>query len=229
MIIQEFKIKDLNLHYFIGINQIRIDLKKFCETNKISDEKKAENLIFNKIEVLQNKFLNSTVQLINNNYILNQNHIFTAGYYLQKAFLQNLNISNKRNIEIFLYLSTSRQISKGIAAFGITDIDLKKSNVISCIISFVNNLKEINNNILQILNAYQVDITINDQSIQKFKDIQKFYEISNKQLASALRSYGIHKFNEKQLVHNLNIVYMALHDLICEKMALLNIEKLKID
>lgn len=229
MIVKEFKIKDLNLHYFVGINQIRIDLKKFLEINKITDEKKAEDLIFDKIEAIQNKFLNSTIQLIKSKYILNQDHIFTAGYYLQKAFLQNLNISNKRNIEIFLYLSTNRQISKGIDAFGITDIDLKKNNLISCIISSVNNLKEINNNILLNLNAYEIDITINDQSVEKFNMIQNFYEISNKQLSSILKSYGVHNFNEKQLDYVLNVMYMALHDLLCEKMALLNTEKLKVD
>jgi tRNA threonylcarbamoyladenosine modification (KEOPS) complex Cgi121 subunit len=229
MIIKEFKIKDLNLHYFIGINQIRINFKKFLEINKITDENKAEDLIFNKIEAIQNKFLNSTIQLIKSKYILNQDHIFTAGYFLQKAFLQNLNISNKRNIEIFLYLSTNRQISKGIDAFGITNIDLNKNNLISCIISSVNNLKEINNNILLNLNAYEVNITINYQTVEKFHLIQNFYENSNKQLSSSFKSYGVHTFNEKHLDYNLNAMYMALYDLLCEKMALLNTEKLKAD
>ncbi|MFX0042658.1 MAG: KEOPS complex subunit Cgi121 [Candidatus Hodarchaeota archaeon] len=229
MIVKEFNIKDLNLHYYIGINQIRIDLKKFLEINKIIDENKAEDLIFNKIETIQNKFLGSTIQLIKREYILNQDHIFTAGYFLQKAFLQKLNISNKRNIEIFLYLSTNRQISKGLDAFGITDIDLKKNDLISCIISSENNLKDINNSILLNLNAYEMDITINDQSVEKFNTIQNFYEISNKQLSSILKSYGIPASNEKQLDYSLNSMYMALYDLLCEKMALLNTEKLKTD
>jgi hypothetical protein len=74
-----------------------------------------------------------------------------------------------------------------------------------------------------------MDITINDQSFEKFNTIQNFYEISNKQLSSVLKSYGIHISNEKQLDYSLNSMYMALYDLLCEKMALLNTEKLKTD
>ena len=31
MIVKEFNIEDLNLHYFIGINQIEIDIRKILE------------------------------------------------------------------------------------------------------------------------------------------------------------------------------------------------------
>ncbi|MFX1409933.1 MAG: KEOPS complex subunit Cgi121 [Promethearchaeota archaeon] len=228
MIVKEFKIEDLKLHYFIGINQIEIDIRKILEVNNITDQKELPDLIFSKIETLQNNFSNVIIQITNNKYILNQDHIFTAGYYLQKAFLQNLNISNKRNIEFILYLSANRQISKGFEAFGITDIDLKKHNLITCIISPINNIGEINRKILLSLNAYEIDITINDQSIEKFNRIKEFYEISENQIASVLKSYGIYKINEEHLYNNLNAKFLAVHDLLCEKMALLNIERAKI-
>ncbi|MFX1315663.1 MAG: KEOPS complex subunit Cgi121 [Promethearchaeota archaeon] len=228
MIIKEFQIEDLNLHYFIGINQIEIDLNKILELNNITDQKELPDLIFTKIETLQNNFSNVIIQIINNKYILNQDHIFTAGYYLQKAFLQNLNISNKRNIEFMLYLSANRQISKGFEAFGITDIVLEKRNLITCIISPINNIDEINRNILLNLNAYEIDITINNQSIEKFNRIKRFYEISENQIASVLKSYGIYKINEEQLYDNLNALFLAVHDLLCEKMALLNLERAKV-
>ena len=140
MILKEFKIHDLNLQYFVGISQIKIDLNRVTDTYKIEPEEKALTLFFEIISNLQDKYANSVVQFIKSKYILNADHIFTACYYLEKAFRQNNNLSNKKNIEILLYLAANRQISKSIEGFGIDYSDLKDQKLISCIVSPKNNV-----------------------------------------------------------------------------------------
>ncbi|MFX1504074.1 MAG: hypothetical protein ACFFDH_24150, partial [Promethearchaeota archaeon] len=67
-------------------------------------------------------------------------------------------------------------------------------------------------------------ITINDQSNNKINLIKNFFEISDNQLNTVQRSYGIKPNNSKI---SLNSIVLALYDLICEKMALLYVEKTK--
>ena len=224
MITREFSIKDLNLHYYIGINQIRIHFDKIIDFNNIVNEDKALNEFFSMIEEIQNKNENSVIQFIKDKYILNQDHIFTACYYLEKAFLQNVNISNKKNIELLLYLATNRQINKSIEDFGINYSDLNKNKLIYCIISPQNNLSNVRVELSNILGAEEVELTINDQTIDKINNIKNYFEVSDNQINSVLKSYGI-------IAHNsdlgLNFVVSALYDLICEKMALLYVEKAK--
>ena len=125
MIVRNFYIEAMELRYFIGINQIKFDLNQFLKANSIDDEEEALNYVFNIIEELQEKNKESTIQFISDKYVLNQDHIFIACYYMQKAFFHKTHISNKKNIELLLYLSTSRQISKGFESFGIDYYDLK--------------------------------------------------------------------------------------------------------
>ncbi|UCD01315.1 MAG: hypothetical protein JSV23_10605 [Promethearchaeota archaeon] len=224
MIVKEFNIDELNLTYFVGINQIKMTSNRFLD---FYGKDKKENILdqfFKIIEELQNKNENSVIQFIKDKYILNQDHIFTACYYLQKAFQQKSNISNKKNIELLLYLATNRQISKSIEAFGIDYPDLNKKCLTLCIISPINNLNNINNELLRILDAEDIELKINNQSHAKFNSIKEFFEISENQLLPILRSYNI---NTKRSELSLNFMFLALYDLICEKMALLSLEKNK--
>ena len=164
MIVKEFNIQDLNLHYYVGIYQIKINLDRFIATDKIDNKEKILNQFFNIIKEIQDKYENSVVQFIKDKYILNQDHIFTACYYLEKAFLQNKNISNKKNIELLLYLATNRQINKSIKGFGIDYSDLNKDKLTYCIISPQNNLNNIYVNLSSVLLAEEEELTINDQS-----------------------------------------------------------------
>ncbi|MFX1302724.1 MAG: KEOPS complex subunit Cgi121 [Promethearchaeota archaeon] len=226
MIIRKFNIEELNLDYFVGINQIKMDLEKFLDFSKTDNKGDILNHFFNVIEEIQNKNENSVIQFFKDIYILNQDHIFTACYYLQKAFLRKYNISNKKNIELLLYLTTNRQINKSIEAFGIDYSDLIKNNLTFCIISPVNNLNSINNNVIRMLNAEEIEFTINNQSRAKFNSIKEFFNISENQLLPILRSYGI-KIKKAKI--DLSSMFSALYDLICEKMALLSLEKIKIE
>ncbi|KKL44832.1 hypothetical protein LCGC14_2361720, partial [marine sediment metagenome] len=138
------------------------------------------------------------------------------------VFYYNLNISNKKKIELLLYLSTNRQISRSIYAFGINPSDISSGNLLYCIISPINNLNKINNELLKVLKADETELSINIQSNEKFNLIREYFEISEQQIACILNSYGIDK---NSLDSNLRSKISALYDLICERMALLNIEK----
>ena len=224
MIVNEFKIQDLNLHYFVGINQIKLSLNKIIDTNKINKKEEILNQFFNIIYEIQDRYENSMIQFIKDKYLLNKEHIFTACYYSEKAFLQNNTISNKKNIEVLVYLATKRQINKSIESFGIEFSDLIKNKLTFCIISPINNLDSINTTLLSALSAEEEEITLNLQSNSKINEIKRFFKISNNQIDCALNSYGIVPRNSE-----LNLKYLALvvYDLICEKMAILYVERAK--
>lgn len=224
MIVREFIIKDLNLHFYAGINQIKIQFDNFTDFNNVEDDEKALNQFFSIIEEIQNKYENSVIQFMKDKYILNQDHIFIACYYLEKAFLQDVNISNKKNIEFLLYLAANRQIDKSIEDFGINYSDLNKNKLNYCIVSPRNNLSNIRVELSNVLNAEEEEMTINNQSNSKINLIQNYFKISDNQLNSALKSYGISARNSDL---GLNFIVSALYDLICEKMALLHVEKAK--
>ncbi len=214
MIIKEFDIPDLKLNYFVGINQI-----------KLMDKKYDLNQIFDLIESLQKSYEGSLVQFFNDKYVLNQDHVFTACYYVQKAFLNNSNISNKKNIEFFLYLATNRQINPSIKNFGLNEMH---NELNFCIISPKNNISEINNAIKNSLGNAEKKITLNDKSIEKYNKIKEYFKISENQLRVVLNSYSSTNFNNSQIDGNLDNLYISMHDLICEKMALLSLEKIKV-
>lgn len=214
----------MGINYFVGISQIKFDEIQFLKTNNINNEETALEYLFDMIEELQNKNKDSIIQFVKDDYLLNQDHMFLACYYMQKAFLQKTSISHKKNIELLLYLSTHRQISKSIKAFGIDENDLKEGRLTVCITSPFNNLEEVHNEILQILNATELELTINDIKIEKINKIIKNYNISNEQIESVLKSYGIQEINTQKSNINLEDLTLAIFDIICEKMALLSLE-----
>jgi tRNA threonylcarbamoyladenosine modification (KEOPS) complex Cgi121 subunit len=148
-----------------------------------------------------------------------------ACYNLQRAFHQDINISNKKKIEVFLYLAANRQISKSIEAFGIEYYDLNKESSTFCIISPNDNLNSINDELLQVLKANEIKLTLNDQKINKFDKIKEFFSITEDQIKIILNSYGIQGKKEEI---SLNYKYSAVNELICEKMALLSLEQVKV-
>ena len=224
MIIKYFNINEINLKYFVGINQIKINSGKLLDLYDIDNQEEALNQFFSIINKVQNNNENSVIQFIKDKYILNQDHVFTACYYLLKAFQQNINISNKKNIEFLLYLAANRQINKSIEAIGIDYSQLIHNKLTLCIISPFENINSICDEILTILNAVEMELTINNQSQTKFNLIKEFFRITDNQINSVLRSYG----NEmKKSETKLTSLFSALFDLICERMALLNAEKKK--
>lgn len=216
MIEKKFSIPDLDLNYFVGLNQIKLNNKKF-ELNQLLEL----------IEELQTSYMDSIIQFFNDKYIIDQGHVFTACYYVQKAFLYNINISNKANIELFLYLAANRQITLSIEAFGVSDIDLEKHTLSFCIISPNENIIEINETLIKNLEADEVYFTLNEKTIEKFNRIKNYFEINDNQIMSVLNSYGLRNKDITLMNGSLDNYFLSLNDLIYEKMALLSLEKVK--
>jgi len=76
LIIKGFNIKEINLKYFVGINQIKMNSGKFIDSNLINNESEAVNRFFKIIDEIQDKTENSVIQFIKDKYILNQDHYF---------------------------------------------------------------------------------------------------------------------------------------------------------
>ncbi|GAF99195.1 unnamed protein product, partial [marine sediment metagenome] len=218
MDVKEFSITSLDLNYFVGLNQIKLNNKEF-----------ELNQLFKLIEELQTSYRNSIIQFFSDKYIINQDHVFTACYYVQKVFLYNINISKKVNIELFLYLAANRQITPSIEAFGVSEINLEKKLLSFCIISPNDNIAEINKTLIKNLEAEEIYSTLNDKTIEKFNRIKKYFEINDNQIISVLKSYGLVVKDTTLMNENLDNYYLALNDLIYEKMALLSLEKVKRD
>ncbi len=224
MILKEIQIPDIDLHFFVGISQIKITLNRIIDPSKIESEEKALKILFQIINNIQEKFKDSLVQFIKDYYILNEDHVFTACYYVEKAFLQNKNISNKKNIELLLYLAANRQISKSIDAFGIDFSYLTKQKLTLCIVSSKNNLNKIFDELSSVLSIEEVELTINAQTNAKINLIKKYFDFSDNQINIVLKSYGITLDSSD---FSLNSITSAIYDLICEKMALLCVERRK--
>jgi tRNA threonylcarbamoyladenosine modification (KEOPS) complex Cgi121 subunit len=224
MITNEFTINELNMIYHVGINQINFNLKNFLDSNDLKTEDSALDYIFSLIEIIQGKFKDSVVQFFKNNYVLGKKHVFLACYFTQKAFYQKYNISNSKNIELLLYLSAKRQIKSGIDTYGISVDDLKSSKLTYCIMSPNDNLTAINKEICKLLNAGKIELDIDSIDTKKWELIKEFFEISNDQINIILKSIGKTEVREP---NDLTLKILALLDLICEKMALLSIEKTK--
>ncbi|MFX1314135.1 MAG: KEOPS complex subunit Cgi121 [Promethearchaeota archaeon] len=215
MIIKKFEIEERDITYYVGINQMKIDPKLFTLSR-----------FFRIIE--ENKNNDFVLQIFNNKHVLNSEHVFNACYFLQKAFLNNNNISNKKNIELLLYLATNRQIKIAIQDFGINEEQFNKGLINSCMISSKDNLDPINSEIEKSLKANRLKLTIDNYSLKKYERVKKYFNFSDNQIHSILNSYSI-KVNAKIRDKDIPVLYLALNDLICERMTLLSLERVTLD
>ncbi|TXT56219.1 MAG: putative Kinase binding protein [Promethearchaeota archaeon] len=218
MITEDFYIEEINLSYSVLISKIEL-----AERNYRLQE------IFDLIERFQQKFSNIILQFFDPGIILNEDHIFSAIYFMVKAFKQGINISNKKNIELLLYLSGNRQIKKALPVVGISETNIKKKELYYCIISSENEIKPINEEILEDLDAKVLDLDINHQTINKFNKIKDHFKISDEELMVVLNSYGIDVPEIKINMKNIEDYYYSLMDLVCERMALLSLDSVKLD
>ena len=209
-------VKDSNgmPEYYVGINQIEID----PEVVKIDELMKF-------IEVIQSRHEDNVIQFFSDRYILNSEHILHACYFVQKAFFANNNISNKKNLELILYLATKRQIKQSLESFGINNYNLQNKRISYCIISSEDKFNHINTEINRQLHSNEISLNFGDLSINKYNRVKKYFQFSDNQILTVWRSYGykidILDLNSLELEN----LYKALNDLICEKMALLSLEK----
>jgi len=201
-------------NYYVGINQIEIDPKEI-QINKLVEL----------IEVIQSHYGNTLLQFFNDRYILNPEHVLYACYFVQKAFNTKNNISNKKNLELLLYLAAKRQIKLSLEFLGVNDYNLHEKRISFCIISQKNNIQQVNIEINRHLHSQDLSLNLENLSIDKFKIVKKYFEFSDNQILTVLKAYGYK--NDVLDISSLNLesLYGALNDLICEKMALLSLEK----
>ncbi|MFX1397044.1 MAG: KEOPS complex subunit Cgi121 [Promethearchaeota archaeon] len=226
MIIKKFFNPSLELQYCVGVSQINVDLKNFSKAIEIDSEKKILNYIFSickKLEGLDNQ---TTIQFLKDDYLLNQDHLFTACYHVLKTFFHGINIANTKNLELLLYLSANRQINKALEAFGIDYDEIKSEKLTYCIISTKNDVLDISQELNSILKAKEIDISINEENQDKLLRIKQYFMITDEQINVVLNSYK--KINNQQ-ERDLSIKFKVVYDLICEKMSLLSTEKISLD
>ncbi|MCP4762661.1 MAG: hypothetical protein GY870_12850, partial [archaeon] len=75
-------------------------------------------------------------------------------------------------------------------------------------------------------NANEIDLIIESLDKKKWELIKEYFEISTNQINAILKTLDN---NGGQNGFNLNHQTMALQDLICEKMSILSLEKIKQD
>jgi len=201
-------------NYYVGINQIEIDPK----------EVQIKELV-ELIEVIQSNHEDTVLQFFNDRYILNSEHVLHACYFAQKAFYTKNNISNKKNLELLLYLAAKRQIKLSLECFGVINYNFQNRRISFCIISSEDNFKQVNIEINRHLHSKDISLNFEDLSIDKFNRIKKYFEFSDNHILTVLRSYGYK--NDILDINSLKLesLYEVLNDLICEKMALLSLEK----
>jgi len=201
-------------NYYIGINQIEIDPKE-VQINKLVEL----------IEIIQSHYEDTLLQFFNDRYILNPEHILHACHFVQKAFYTKNNISNKKNLEFLLYLAAKRQIKLSLEFFGVNDYNLQDKRISFCIISQKDNIQQVNIEINSYLHSQDIDLNLGNLSIDKFKNVKKYFVFSDTQILTVLKAYGYKNDVLDISSKNLESLYGALNDLICEKMVLLSLEK----
>ena len=202
--------------YFIFIRTIKLNSSHFSleEFLKLTDQ-------------IQDNHPESVIQFFNDRFVLNQEHIYNACYFMLKAFDLNRNISLNKNLELLLYLACSRQIKYSLKFFGLNDEILKKGELNYCVISKSRDIDDIHKSMNSLLNHISIDSNIFMKSLNKFNNVKNFFEISESQLIVILNSYDLSIDLCEITNENLKILYTALSELICEKMALLSLEKVK--
>ncbi|NVM44112.1 MAG: hypothetical protein HWN79_04255 [Candidatus Lokiarchaeota archaeon] len=209
-------IKDSNglSNYYVGINQIEIDPKK-VQINELVELN----------EIVHSHHKDTFLQFFNDKYVLNPEHILYACYFVQKAFYASNNISKKKNLEFLLYLAANRQIKLSLEGFGVKDYNLTNKKINFCIISSEDNLKQVNREINEYLDSKDISLDLGYLSFDKFERIKNYFEFSDNQIITVLHSYGYKNDKKEIKSFKLERLYEALNDLICEKMALLSLEK----
>lgn len=218
MHIEEFYIEDLDLHYFVSLNKIMVNKNDLTLTE-----------FFKLIQSIQDEYENVIIQFFNDEYVLNEDHIHSAIYFVQKAFTEELNISQSKNIELLLYLAANRQINQAIQYFGITNEQFNKKELNCCLISLQNNLLDVMDKGLKKLNATKSKFELSANDPQKLERIKYVFKFNDEQIKTVLESYGSRIKTSKTLLQKKDLAEKVFLDLICEQMALLSLEKVKLE
>ena len=159
--------------------------------------------INNFIEVFKKK-TKTPMQFFNAKNIAGLDHLYFAALNALIAFGKGINISNHLAVELLIYASAQRQITKAIKMIGITQ---DSSEIAVLIIGKNKNEKETCIKlVIDMISGEQNDAIIN-LTTKKVNRIKRLYKISDLEFEAKLKKPGLE--NE------------TLTDLIIERMALL--------
>lgn len=227
------EIQGENKEIYLGFDDLKISIKYLKEKYNLQDNDDLINLFLTLISKLERQYSPSTIQIFNSEFVISPEHIITAFYHTYKAFNNKINISNQKNIEFLLYLSTKRQISNALNYFGIKieDIDQDSSiNIGYFIASYEDNVNLIKRRIIEKLNAIEGISLITEKSLTKLQKIIDFFNISISQLEIYFHSHEKEFISDNFLENNnLNDLYNICLEIILEKMVLLSLEKVSIE
>ncbi|TXT62131.1 MAG: putative Kinase binding protein [Promethearchaeota archaeon] len=214
MRIQHFLISEHGLKYTVLLNTV-----------ELTDHKMSLNQLFTILEELQTKYPTAIIQFFNSDYVLNEDHLYHAIYFVQKAFKYGQHISQKASIEFLLYLSTNRQIKKAIEAFGISASDLNEKLLDYCIVANGDEeVNKINTDLLTNFSCIEKQSPYIQESEEKYNRLLSYFGFSTNQIKTRLNSLEVKRFERIEVPLKDAIRLHALEDLIIEKMALLSLE-----
>lgn len=175
-------------------------------------EKYAEITGFRKVSVdNKEKFLNAvrgcqkdlTIQLFNADLVCTWEHLYFAALNAQIAFRTGTNISKRPDMEMLLYASTQRQISKAIPLIGI-----KNASTDIALVVIGPSSQSVKDNVLSVSSSIkcQPDDSVLELNKEKVLNIKKAFRITELEIRSVIRNTDVNQ---------------ALVDLVIERMALL--------
>jgi KEOPS complex subunit Cgi121 len=150
------------------------------------------------------KITKTPIQFFNAKNVAGKDHLYFAALNALIGFKKGINISNHLAVELLIYASAQRQISKAINMIGIT----QDSSEIAVLIMGKNNNEKENCKklVIEMIPGEQDDDVIN-LTTKKVNRIKRLYKISNLEFESQLKKPGLEN--------------KAITDLIIERMALL--------
>jgi hypothetical protein len=94
-----------------------------------------------------------------------------------------------------------------------------------CLVSSQNDIVVIYRDLIEKVRLKEVPFELDKQSFERFNRIKNYFDITDNQLNVVLKSYEHNKFDKSSKKPALSVLYLALTDLIREKMVLLSVEK----
>ena len=227
------EIQGENREIHLGFDGIRVNIKDLKSKFNLRDNDDVINFFITLISKLETQYNQSTIQIFNPEFIISPEHIITAFYYTHKVFSNKTNISNQKNIEFLLYISTKRQISEAIKYFDIKIEDINPNSLINLgyfIASYEKNIDLIKKKIIEEIDAVEDSSLITEKSSKNLQKIINFFNISISQLKIYFYSHE-KKFIADNFLNNnkLTDLYNACLEIILEKMVLLSLEKVSIE
>lgn len=143
------------------------------------------------------------VQFFDAKFIATWQHLYFAALNALTAFANEANICNNLAMETLLYASAQRQIQKATETMG-----LKPATTIVAVLVIAKTEKSTENVLKLIQKSISAQHDDNTLEIdpKKFDDIQRFFQISNKELSAKLERKGL----EKEALVDLVIEHGAL-------------------